>query len=310
MTNLIVGGTGLIGGHLAEYFFKEGEISKGIFRKGSHLKIMDQCGVQCLEADLNDRNTLHEPLDMVEAIYNLASPPPTARDEEFAKFGKGLNNLLEEANEHGVKTFVHLSCLDVYGNTGPITDRTVPNPKDGYQRAKLDAENTVIAFGQKNPDLKMRVVRAARVVGPRDKTITVPILRMAESGKVLLPREASKPMALSHPKDLAQALLRAASYSGGIQSVLVKSFDASLEEYSKAILAASSKKAEIKQAGLMSGKTIIPEYAQGQIRALRTIGNQDSWSKMGFAPSYTVQRTAEEVSEWLRKDPWATKDLE
>jgi len=74
--NLIVGGTGFIGGHLAEYFFAEGEISKGIFRKGSHLRIMDQCGIQCIEADIMDRHTLHEPLDMVDVVYNLASPPP------------------------------------------------------------------------------------------------------------------------------------------------------------------------------------------------------------------------------------------
>ena len=79
ITNLIVGGTGFIGGHLAEYFFKEGEISKGIFRKGSHLRIMDQCGIQCIEADVMDRHTLHEPLDMVDVVYNLASPPPGAR---------------------------------------------------------------------------------------------------------------------------------------------------------------------------------------------------------------------------------------
>jgi len=306
-----VGGTGLVGGHLAEYFFKEGEISKGIFRKGSHLRIMDQCGIQCLEADLMDRHALHEPLDMVDVVYNLASPPPAAREEEFATFANTcLDNLLEEANEHGAKAFVHLSCLDVYGNRGAITASTVPNPRDRYQKAKLDAENIVIAFGQKNPDLKVKVVRAARVVGPRDRTVTAPIARMAEKGKVVLPREGSSPLSLSHPKDVAQALLKAASYSGNIQPILVKSFDASLEEYSKAIIATTSKKAEVKQAGLMSGKSLIPEYALEQVRALRTIGTEDSWSKIRYAPSYSVQKTAEEVSEWLRKEPWATKDLE
>ena len=80
--NLIVGGTGFIGGHLAEYFFAEGEISKGIFRKGSHLRIMDQCGIQCLEADLLDKESLHEPLEMVNVVYNLASPTPDHEGQE------------------------------------------------------------------------------------------------------------------------------------------------------------------------------------------------------------------------------------
>ena len=115
--NLIVGGTGFIGGHLAEYFFQEGEMSKGVFRKGSHLRIMDQCGIQILEADLMDKESLHEALEMVNVVYNLASPTPDheGQGDYFEVNTKGLRNLLEEAEEHGVKDFVHLSTLDVFG---------------------------------------------------------------------------------------------------------------------------------------------------------------------------------------------------
>ena len=111
--NLIVGGTGFIGGHLAEYFFQEGEISKGVFRKGSHLRIMDQCGIQILEADLIDKESLHEALEMVNVVYNLASPTPDHEGQgDYLEVNtKGLRNLLEEAEEHGVNDFVHLSTL-------------------------------------------------------------------------------------------------------------------------------------------------------------------------------------------------------
>src|SRR5580704_7844247 len=99
--NLIVGGTGFIGGHLAEYFFQEGEISKGVFRKGSHLRILDQCGIQCIEADLLDRGTLHEALDGVNVVYNLASPTPDheGQGDYLDANTKGLRNLLDEAEE-------------------------------------------------------------------------------------------------------------------------------------------------------------------------------------------------------------------
>lgn len=257
-----------------------------------------------------DRHTLHEPLDMVDVVYNLASPPPGASDEEYSKFNEvALNNLLEEANEHGTKVFVHLSCLDVYGSGGRIGTTTVPAPKDDYQRAKLDAENRVIGFGRKNPDIKVRVVRAARAIGPRDTAITVPILNMAEHGKVILPSGSSSAISLSHPKDVAQALLRAATYTGANQLFLVKSFDASLDTYSRALLTVTGKKADVKSAGLLSGKTAISPYHSSQVRAGISLDAQDSWAAMSYAPSYTVQKTVEEVSEWHRKEPWATRDL-
>ncbi|HKT21556.1 MAG TPA: hypothetical protein VJR06_02890, partial [Nitrososphaerales archaeon] len=59
-----------------EYLFQQGEISKGVFRMGSHLKIMDTNGVQGLEADLTDHHSLHEAMEGVDVVYNLASPMP------------------------------------------------------------------------------------------------------------------------------------------------------------------------------------------------------------------------------------------
>ena len=66
MTNLLLGATGFMGGHLVEYLFKQGEISRGTFRAGSHLKILDSSGVQGVEADLLDHHSLHEALEGVE----------------------------------------------------------------------------------------------------------------------------------------------------------------------------------------------------------------------------------------------------
>jgi nucleoside-diphosphate-sugar epimerase len=270
---------------------------------------MDQCGIQCIEADLMDRHTMHEPLDMVDVVYNLASPPPGAKEEEYSKFNDvALNNLLEEANEHGTKTFVHLSCLDIYGAGGNIRPTTIPTPKDNYQRAKLEGENKVIAFGRKNPDMKVRVVRAARAVGPRDTAITVPILRMAERGRVTLPSGSSSVISLSHPKDIAQSLFRAATYTGADEVFLIKSFDLSLYAYSRAVIAATGQRAEVRPAGMLSKSALSPYYAE-QVKAGIGLDAQDSWNSISYTPSYTVQKTAEEVSEWYRKEPWVTKDL-
>jgi nucleoside-diphosphate-sugar epimerase len=271
---------------------------------------MDQCGIQCIEADVMDRHSLHEPLDMVDVVYNLASPPPGGSAEDYARFNGGaLKNLLEEANEHGAKVFVHLSCLDVYGSAGPIEANLQPRPRDEYQKAKLDGEKIVSDFGREKPDMKVRVVRAARALGPRDTTLTVPLLKMIERGRVVLPPGGSTAMSFSHPKDIAQSLLKAATYPGDWEACLIKSFDATAEDYSRALSSVTGKKAEVKSAGLFSGKTLLPQYTAEQIKTGQTLKQQDSWKKISYAPSYTMEKTVEEVSEWYRKEPWATQDL-
>lgn len=308
--NLIVGGTGFIGGHLCEYFFTEGEISKGIFRKGSHLRIMDQCGVQCLEADLLDRHTLHEPLDMVDVVYNLASPKPESQPAEYLRFNnEGLRNLLEESKEHGVKVFVHLSPLEVYGfRRQAIDDRTVPAPTNQYQQAKLEAERLVQEFGRKNPGIKVRIVRAAKAVGPRDKELAVPILRMMRDGKTVLPAGCSSRMSFTHPKDIAQALFKSSNSAEQNDPYLIKSFDASPEELTATLARLCGQEITIKKQGFFSGKSAFSGHVVEEIKAGLILSEQASWKGLNYVPSYDIDKVAAEVASWYRKEPWVVED--
>ena len=310
LTNLIVGGTGFIGGHLAEYFFSEGEISKGIFRKGSHLRILDQCGIQCLEADLMDRNSLHEPLDAVDVVYFLASPP-SGREVDYAGFSRNaLANLLGECLDHGVKTFVYLSCLDVYGFGSGRTigrDRAV-GPTDEYQKSKLDGERIVSEFSRTHPEVQVRIVRAAKAVGSREASVVIPILKMMEGGKVILPGGGRNRLSLAHPKDVAKALLMAANYGGGSGPFQVKSFDASADELSRALASACGKVVEVKQQGMFN-KGLIGKYAADEMAAGLVLEEDESAKKIGYIPVFDLMKVVEEVSAWYRKEPWATRSL-
>ena len=102
--------------------------------------------------------------------------------------------------------------------------------------------------------MKVRIVRAAKAVGSRDTTIVIPILKMIERGKVVLPSGGSVKMSFTHPKDVAQALLKAATSAGDWTPYLVKSFDVSLGELAKALVRASGKKRRGEAAGGLLGK--------------------------------------------------------
>jgi len=302
--NLLVGATGFVGGHVVEYLFQQGEISKGVFRKGSHLKIMDANGVQGLEADLLDHHSLHEAMEGVDVVYNLASPMPDS-DTDFQRVNtEGLLNLLEVATESKTKAFVHLSTIEIFGfGAGKVTSTSSPHPTNEYQKSKAEAERILLEFSKRTPEPRIVIVRSAKAVGSRDESMVVPILRMMGSGKVVIPR--SRVMSFSHPRDIAQAMFRAASAAHPTGSVFqMKSFDSTVDELARAIVAAVGDRAEFKGPGMFSGSQF-PKYATEEISASLFLEEQKNWKQLGYEPQYPLKATCEEIASWYRRDPWS-----
>jgi len=305
--NLLVGATGFVGGHVVEYLFQQGEISKGVFRKGSHLKIMDTSGVMGIEADLLDHHTLHEAMEGVDIVYNLASPMP-GDDEDFMKVNtEGLLNLLEVATEAKAKAFVHLSTLEVFGFHSRTVGGSTSDPSNEYQRGKAEAERLLEEFSKRSAEPRITVVRAAKAVGSRDESFVLPILAMAERGRVTLP--GGSRMSFTHPKDIALAMYRAALGKTPTGSRFnIKSFDATPEQLASEILAASGKHAEVRRQGFLSGSSL-PKYTAEQLRAAQLLEDETGWKDLGYAPAYTLQSTCEEIGKWYLKSPWITESV-
>ena len=304
--NLLVGATGFVGGHVVEYLFQQGEISKGVFRKGSHLKIMDTNGVQGIEADLLDHHSLHEATEGVDVIYNMASPVP-GEDTEFLKVNtEGLLNLLEVATEAKVKGFVHLSTLDVFGfKTRSIEPSTLPSPSNEYQRAKAEAERLLEEFSKRNAEPRITIVRAAKAVGPREESFVIPVLAMAEKGKVTVPGGGQ--MSFTHPKDIGQAMYKAAIATLPSGSMFnIKSFEASPEELARGIVGAAEKQVEVSRQGILSDSAL-PKYTKEQLKACLRLGEQANWGELGYAPQFDLKSTCEDIANWYKKSPWVTE---
>ena len=304
--NLLVGATGFIGGHLVEYLFQQGEISKGIFRKGSHLKIMDANGVQGIEADLSDRHSLHDAMEGVDVVYNLASPMPDSDSGFFSTGTEGLLNLLEVAAEAKAKSFVHLSTLDVHGfGTRKVSLHDPFKPSNAYQRSKAEAERLLQEFSKRSSQPKVTIIRSAKAVGSRDESLVVPILRMIEAEKVMLPAGAL--MSYSHPIDIAQAMYKSALGQSPTGShYLIKSFDATPEELARGVASAVGCAVEFRRQGLFSSSSL-PKYTAEQLKASMRIDLQPNWKEFGYAPQYDLPKTCEEIANWYRKEPWVAE---
>lgn len=289
---------------MVEYLFQQGEISKGVFRKGSHLKIMDANGVQGIEADLLDHLTLHEAMEGVEVVYNLASPMPDS-DTDFLQVNtEGLLNLLEVATESKAKAFVHLSTIDIFGfGAGTLASNTLPRPSNEYQKSKAEAERILQEFAKRNSGTRVVIIRSAKAVGSRDETLVVPMLKMLGSGKITIPRSGM--MSFSHPRDVAQAMFKSATVqvpSGGVYQV--KSFDSTLEELASSLVQEVGARADVRRQGMFSGSRFL-KYATEQVRASLSLPEQQNWKDLGYAPQYDLKSTCEEIASWYRREPWA-----
>ena len=306
--NLLVGATGFVGGHLVEYLFQQGEISKGVFRKGSHLKIMDACGVQGIEADLSDHHGLHEAMEGVDVVYSLASPMPGSDSGFLSANTEGLLNLLDVAAEAKAKSFVHLSTLDVYGfGAKHVSPEDSFKPANEYQESKAEAERLLQEFSRRSSQPRVTIIRSAKAIGSRDESIIVPFLRMTEAGKVMVP--AGGMMSYSHPRDVAQAMYKSAlGQSPTGSSYLVKSFDATPEELAHGVVSAVGRSVEFKRQGVFSGSPF-SRYASEQLKASIRIDPQPSWKELGYAPQYDLPKTCEEIANWYKKEPWVAESV-
>jgi nucleoside-diphosphate-sugar epimerase len=233
----------------------------------------------------------------------MASPIPE-EDTDFRKLNsEGLANLLEAARVEGVRTVVHLSTLDVHGfKAGKVDERTPPNPADQYQKSKADAKRVLTEFAKANDAPRLVVIRAARTVGSRDWTLAVPLLRMILNRKVILPQ--SSETSFVHPKDVAQAMYKAATnraLSGEVY--LVKSFDADAQSLARQLAASVVGSADFRQSGFRS-KPALPRYTVWQLEASLRIEAQASWYTMGYSPGFDLARTCDEIAQWYRKEPW------
>ncbi len=190
-TALITGATGFIGSHLALRLLKEGHKVRVLCRKQSIKKLLPEIADQAEIAmgDLKDQSSLEKPLQGTTHIYHCAGQVADwGSDQEFSAANvQGTAWLLENASRHGVRRFVHLSSIAVFGVPSPeqFDDESPYGPGlDPYSRTKIEGEKLALA-AYRERNLPVTVLRHAVVYGARSTWLEEP-LRMIQKGKMFL----------------------------------------------------------------------------------------------------------------------------
>ena len=169
--DLVTGGAGFIGSHLAE----------ALLAAGRRVRIMDDLstghrenvpeGVEFVEGDV--AKAAGEAVRDVETVYHLAALPSVPRSVErpldsHRATGFSTVVLLEAAERVGARRLVLAGSSSVYGDSPELPKRETfpPRPLSPYAAAKLSAELQARSWAARSP-LETVSLRFFNVYGPR-----------------------------------------------------------------------------------------------------------------------------------------------
>jgi nucleoside-diphosphate-sugar epimerase len=168
--SVITGASGFIGQHLVENLVADGLPVRALVR-GSPRPSRTP-GVDIVTGDIRDPTAMRTAVAGSATVFHLAGHandlkgPLDRNGEDDVTLG-GTRNVVDASVAGGVKTFVFVSSVAVYGMTkGRAVDEEAPCvPGTAYGRAKLMAERYVLR-AQEAGDMRVVCVRPAAIYGP------------------------------------------------------------------------------------------------------------------------------------------------
>ena len=181
---LVTGATGFIGGRLVERLWLDCGIgSNCLIQSFSKAARLARLPVKLHSGNVLDRDSIRKSLEQCSMVFNCAygntrDPALNQRVNE-----EGLINLAEVSLEKGIKRFVHISSVAVYGPSPPafVDEETHVNiSNDEYGKSKIITEDICHDFLRKG--LPIVIIRPTVVFGPFSPLWTVGVMRRVKAG--------------------------------------------------------------------------------------------------------------------------------
>ncbi|MBS3917433.1 MAG: NAD-dependent epimerase/dehydratase family protein [Deltaproteobacteria bacterium] len=191
LTALVTGGSGFIGGRLAERLAtEEGVCVRAMVRNLKKAEQLRKFPLEIVQADLLDLDSLRDAVNGCDLVFHCAALVRETGDRNafFRTNVEGTENILKASSEAGVKKFIHFSSVAVYGMNPPErTDETTASQPCGnlYCDTKIAAEKAVWAAHQEGR-LPAVVIQPANVYGPHSNPWTIRPIKLINSGQMIL----------------------------------------------------------------------------------------------------------------------------
>ena len=221
---LVTGATGKVGRLLVPILLERGAHVSVLTRAPDRARALWSGGsVDCRLADLTQPATLPAALCGIGCVFHLASYSPAPDEPDIYEApghwpvtAGGTANLVAAALEAGVERLIYLSSVKAMGDAvtargKAVDESTPPEPDSSYGRAKLVAEQSVLAAGISG-GLHVCVLRLPMVYGlAGEGNIARMIAAVAKGRFPPWPRIENRRSAI-HVEDAIAAVLLAATH--------------------------------------------------------------------------------------------------
>jgi UDP-glucose 4-epimerase len=317
--NLITGGAGFIGSHLAEALVERGEevfviddLSTGSIENIIHLK--EHPRFHYVIDTIRNHSALVELIDRCDMVYHLAAAvgvklivekPVHTIETNIA----GTEIVLQLANKKSKKVLI-ASTSEVYGKSESIPFNedddmvlgTTSKSRWSYACSKAIDEFLALAYFKQHR-LPVVICRLFNTVGPRQTGrygMVIPTLvRQALAGEPLtVYGDGKQTRSFTYVKDVVGALIALASHPGAVGEVFNVGNDQAISIYDLARLI-------VQRTGSASEITCIPydvAYQQGFEDMRRRVPDIAKIHQLvGFQPTMQIEGIVDSVIEYFRK---------
>ena len=210
MPILVTGASGFIGRHLTAKLLERGAPVRVVTRNPDRLPVEWAGRLEVVAGNLTDEHTIESATKGASLVFHLAG------ETREAAFMRAVNadaawNLARAAGAAGAKRFVHLSSVGVIGADGPgvFAEDAPCNPKNEYERTKLEGERAVLELARTTGCdvvvVRPTIVFGEGVSGSRDSLLEW--LRVVQQGRfVFIGRKATANYV--YVGDVVEALLK------------------------------------------------------------------------------------------------------
>ena len=214
----MTGATGLVGSHLVERLIERGDEVHALIRNHAKAKPLAQMGAILVEGDLTDADSLLNAMDNFDVVYHCAAqvalPHQGDRQHIISTNVKGTEDMLNACIQKGVKRFVFVSSVAVYGGSreSGITEDHPYDIHGLYSESKVRAEEAVLNI-VKDHDIEWVMLRPCVIYGPRDFNFLPQFIDSFSGTFFPLINGGKAIMDLVYVTDVAEALILAGTSS-------------------------------------------------------------------------------------------------
>jgi nucleoside-diphosphate-sugar epimerase/predicted dehydrogenase len=173
----VTGASGFLGGHLVTKLAQQGVAVRALARPSSRIAHLRSLDIDWVDGSLADGEKLKTLLNGCEVVYHCAAATKGPWSDYLESTIRGTERLLAASLATGVRRFVHVSSLSVYG-VGELADGALvtedtpyepyPALRGFYSHSKIEAEKRVVAYSREH-GLQTVILRPGTIYGPRGK---------------------------------------------------------------------------------------------------------------------------------------------